>query len=71
MAAHSSILARRTPWTEEPGSLQSVGSQRDRTEGTEHVMHYNAITLWNGDTRPFHCNNILSEVDIVIPELYG
>ena len=27
-ATHSSILARRTPWTEEPGGLQSMGSQR-------------------------------------------
>ena len=25
---HSSILARRIPWTEEPGRLQSIGSQR-------------------------------------------
>ena len=28
MALHSSILAWRIPWTEEPGRLQSVGSQR-------------------------------------------
>ena len=28
MATHSSILAWRTPWTEEPGGLQSIGSQR-------------------------------------------
>ena len=28
MAAHSSILAWRIPWTEEPGRLQSMGSQR-------------------------------------------
>ena len=27
MATHSSILARRIPWTEEPGGLQSVGLQ--------------------------------------------
>ena len=27
-ATHSSILAWRIPWTEEPGRLQSVGSQR-------------------------------------------
>ena len=27
MATHSSILAGRTPWTEEPGSLQSIGMQ--------------------------------------------
>ena len=28
MATHSSILAWKSPWTEEPGGLQSVGSQR-------------------------------------------
>ena len=28
MATHTSILARRIPWTEEPGRLQSMGSQR-------------------------------------------
>ena len=28
MAAHSSILAWIIPWTEEPGGLQSAGSQR-------------------------------------------
>ena len=30
MATHSSILAWRTPWTEEPGRLQPMGSQRVR-----------------------------------------
>ena len=28
MATHSSIIAWRIPWTEEPGGLQSVGLQR-------------------------------------------
>ena len=28
MATHSSILAWKIPWTEEPGRLQSTGSQR-------------------------------------------
>ena len=28
MATHSNILAWRIPWTEEPGELQSMGSQR-------------------------------------------
>ena len=32
MATHSSILAWKTPWTEEPGRLQSMGFQR--------VKHY-------------------------------
>ena len=30
MATHSSMLAWRIPWTEEPGRLQSVGPQRVR-----------------------------------------
>ena len=33
MATHSSILAWRTPWTEEPGGLQSMGHKElDMTE---------------------------------------
>ena len=31
MAAHSSILAWKIPWTEEPGGLQSVGFQESDT----------------------------------------
>ena len=31
MATHSSILAWRIPWTEKPGGLQSMGSQRVKT----------------------------------------
>ena len=30
MAIHSSVLAWRIPWTDEPGGLQSMGSQRIR-----------------------------------------
>ena len=35
MTTHSSILARRIPWTEEPGRLQSVGSQRVRQDRSD------------------------------------
>ena len=35
-ATHSSILAWKTPWTEEPGGIQSMGSQR-MTSWTERV----------------------------------
>jgi len=31
MATHSSVLAWRIPWTEEPGSLQFMGSQESDT----------------------------------------
>ena len=38
MATHSSILAWRIPWTEEPGGLQSMGSQRVRHNwATKHL----------------------------------
>ena len=37
MATHSSILAWETPWTEEPGRLQSMGSQElDMTKHTQY-----------------------------------
>ena len=37
MVTHSSILAWRIPWTEEPGGLQSMGSQRvNRATDTFH-----------------------------------
>ena len=37
MATHSSILACEIPWTEEPGRLQSMGSQRVRHDWTAHT----------------------------------
>ena len=37
MAPHSSALARKIPWMEEPGGLQSMGSLR--------VRHYRATSL--------------------------
>ena len=33
MATHSRLLAWRIPWTEEPGGLQSIGSQRVGLKG--------------------------------------
>ena len=41
MATHSSILAWRIPWTEEPGGLQSMGfKELHMTEATSHAhMH--------------------------------
>ena len=34
MAIHCSILARKIPWTEEPGGLQAMVSQKSRTQLT-------------------------------------
>ena len=40
MAIRSSILAWRIPWTEEPGGLQSIGSQRLGRDGSNRVCTY-------------------------------
>ena len=40
MAIHSSILAWRIPWTEEPGGLPSVGSQRVRQDWNDLARTY-------------------------------
>ena len=40
MATHSSILAWRTPWTEGPGRLQFMGSQRIRHDWVTHMHTY-------------------------------
>ena len=40
MATHSSILARRIPWAEEPGGLQSMGLQRVRHDWVTNTHTY-------------------------------
>ena len=47
MATHSSILAWRILWTEEPGSLQFIGSQR---------VGHDLINLAHTHTQG-HCSN--------------
>ena len=37
MATHSSILAWRIPWTEEPGGLLGVAKESDVTEATRYA----------------------------------
>ena len=39
MATHSSILAWRIPWTEEPGGLQSIGSKTVRHDSHDLAQH--------------------------------
>ena len=41
MATHSSILAWEIPWTEEPGRLQSMGSQKE--SDTTEQLNNNSI----------------------------
>ena len=44
VATHSSTLARKIPWTEEPGRLQSMGSQRVGQDWvTSFTFHFHAL----------------------------
>ena len=65
MATHSTIIAWEIPWTEEPGGLQSMGSQRVRhnfltkqqfwlhsTEILIHVLHMMSYT------QPIPCSTL-------------
>ena len=51
MAARSSILAWRIPWTEEPGGLQSIGSQKHDLSIISNLMEkamapYSSTLAW-------------------------
>ena len=58
MATHSSTLAQKIPWTEEPGGIQSMGSQRVRqdwatnTRGTEVMFNLDWLTSHYLDKTP-------------------
>ena len=43
MAPHSSTLAWRIPWTEEPGRLQSIGSRRVGHDWATFTFHFHAL----------------------------
>ena len=60
MLTHSGILAWEIPWTEEPGGLQSMGSQKSQTRPKQLSMKYNnrwlkwwAVAHFSSITFPF------------------
>ena len=63
---HSSILSWRIPWTEEPGRLQSVGSQRvDTTDWLTH-MHTHTLLIFRLSSEYFplcHQNILPTKLD--------
>ena len=54
MATHSSTLAWKIPWMEEPGGLQSMGSLRDTTE----QLHFHFLLSYTGEGNghPLQCS---------------
>ena len=55
MAPHSSTLAWKLPWTEEPGRLQSTGSLRIGTTEQLH-FHYSLPCTGEGNGNPLQCS---------------
>ena len=51
MATHSSTLAWKTPWTEEPGSLQSMGSLRVGNDWATSLSFF-TFMHWRGKWQP-------------------
>ena len=55
MAPHSSTLAWKIPWTEEPGRLQSMGSQESDTTEQLH-FHFSLSCIGEGNGNPLQCS---------------
>ena len=56
MTTHSSILAWRIPWTEEPGGLQSMGSQRIGHGRSDFTHTHTQILVFNMAARSYHAH---------------
>ena len=54
MAPHSSTPAWKTPWMEEPGRLQSMGSIRETTEWLH--FHFSLSCIGEGNGNPLQCS---------------
>ena len=55
MATHSSTLAWKIPWTEEPGGLQSMGSQRVRHDWAT-LLSLFPFMIGEGNGNPLQCS---------------
>ena len=55
MAPHSSTLAWKIPWMEEPGGLQSMGSLESDTTEQLH-FHFSLSCIGEGNGNPFQCS---------------
>ena len=54
MATHSSILARKILWTEDPGRLQSMGLQRVRHSLATEYTHILYCLCWDSTSHGYH-----------------
>ena len=63
MATHFSIVSSRMPWTEEPGRLQSRGSQRARHDKTHtHTHTHTSLFVKLPNNAHTHTHSFISEI---------
>ena len=62
MAPHSSTLAWKIPWMEEPGKLQSMGSLRLDTTEQLH-FHFSLLCIGEGNGNPLQCSCLENPTD--------
>ena len=56
MAPHSSTLAWKIPWTEEPGRLQFMGVSHKESDTTEKLHFHSSLSLiGEGNGNPLRC----------------
>ena len=67
MATHSTILAWKIPWTEEPGRLQSMGSQRVRYDWVTNTWNIHLSSLF---TFPI-CSKCRTTIELINVEFFG
>ena len=72
LTTHSSLLAWRIPWTEKPGGLQSIGSQRVRHDWND-LAHTHAMERAVGDffTPTLLLLQVWADLGIPIPLISG
>ena len=64
MATHSSTLAWKILWTEEPGRLQSMGLQRVRHKCLQPHFHFSHSCIVEGNGNPLQCSCLGNPRDV-------
>ena len=62
MAPHSSTLAWKIPWTEEPGGLQSMGLLESNMTERLH-FHFSLSYIGEGNGNPLQCSCLENPMD--------
>ena len=62
MAIHSSTLAWKIPWMEEPGRLQSMGSQ-SQTRLSDFTFFLSIVPFGEGNGNPLQCSCLENPMD--------